>query len=536
MPRATHLAMQEERTKVIHFVTGNKVTMKGTILPSTLANQFIAALNDQDIEYCHWKSNFALTETTGIDGDLDFLVDRRMLPRIQTLLFEHGFKPATVKWGPNPLSIYHYYGLESETGELVHVHLFSNVLTGESFIKSHLLPFERMLLENISQMGEVKVVNRSAELVLFFVRTCIKYGSGLDLVYLLRKPEVVQQELTWLQAGSNLDETLRFLRCYCPVIDEALFRSGLAILAKPGATLEKIRLAHRVRKQLKVYTKFTPIQQWIAYVQLFWQHAQRRLSGQRRNKALSAGGAVIAFIGPEATGKSTLVSESQRWLGSVFAVRSIHAGKPPSTWLTFPVNGFAPLLRKIAPDLRPNRLDGHIKAADTVQAPEEAEAPPKIEKVAAILYAIRAVAVAWDRRALLIKARRAAAQGEIVICDRYPSQMTGAMDSPRLQVDRTKQGVIPKLYNWLAEIEHRLYHQIPPPDVAIKLSVSIETAKQRNRDRIKAGKESDAYVESRHRQVRNWQRPGTKYIHDISTEHSLPETIRSVKQVIWSSL
>lgn len=508
-------------------------------MSSTLAHTFVTALNQRGIEYAHWKSNFGLTQAAEEGSDLDFLVDRRQLPCLQALLLEYGFKAATVTSGPNPLSIYHYYGLDEETGELVHVHLFSHVLTGESLIKSHLLPFERMLLENVDQIGAMKVANRSAELVLFFVRNCIKYGSWLDLPYLLRKPEAVREELAWLQAGSNMDETLRLLRCYCPVIEEKLFQEGLAILAKPGALLEKMALAHRVRRRLRIYAKYTGLQGARAYAQLLWQQAQRRLARQRRSKALAAGGAVIAFVGPEATGKSTLVAESKRWLGSAFVSQSIHAGKPPTTWLTLPINGLLPLLRKQAPDLRTNRIEGHIPATagnGQSAAKSEEEAPLKADKPAALLYAIRAVAVAWDRRALLLKARRAAARGELVICDRYPSEMIGAMDSPRLLADPNKKGLVPKLYNWLAAVEQRLYKQIPPPDVVVKLSVSIETAKQRNRDRIKAGKESDAYIESRHRQVRNWQRPGTKYIHDISTENSLPDTIRDAKKVIWASL
>ena len=400
--------------------------LKGNTLSSIVAQGLITALNQRGIEYAHWKSNFGLTQAAEEGSDLDFLVDRRQLPCLQALLLEQGFKAATVTSGPNPLSIYHYYGLDGETGELIHVHLFTHVLTGESLIKSHLLPFERMLLENVEQIGAMKVANRSAELVLFFVRTCIKYGSWLDLPYLLRKPEAVREELAWLRAGSDMDRACELLGAYCPVIEETLFREGLEILARPGALPAKMRLARRVRRRLRIYAKYTGLQGPQAYAQLLWQQAKRRLIRQRRSKALTAGGAVIAFVGPEATGKSTLVAESARWLGSAFVVRSIHAGKPPGTLPTLPLNALLPFLREKAPDLRPNRLEGHIPGK-----PAEAEKALKIEKVSALLYAVRAVAVAWDRRDLLIKARRAAARGELVICDRYPSAMIGAMDSPR---------------------------------------------------------------------------------------------------------
>jgi len=69
--------------------------------------------------------------------------------------------------------------------------------------------------------------------------------------------------------------------------------------------------------------------------------------------------------------------------------------------------------------------------------------------------------------------------------------------------------------------------------MVLKLKVSIETARQRNRDRIKLDKETDAYLEARHRQSREWCMAGTKYLYEIDTEQSLPNTILTVKRKIW---
>jgi hypothetical protein len=68
------------------------------------------------------------------------------------------------------------------------------------------------------------------------------------------------------------------------------------------------------------------------------------------------------------------------------------------------------------------------------------------------------------------------------------------------------------------------------------IMASIETAKKRNRERIKAGKETDAYVEARHRQSQDWHMPGTRSVHDIDTEQTIEETTCNVKKAIWKSL
>jgi hypothetical protein len=70
----------------------------------------------------------------------------------------------------------------------------------------------------------------------------------------------------------------------------------------------------------------------------------------------------------------------------------------------------------------------------------------------------------------------------------------------------------------------------------LRLNVSIETAKKRNSERIKAGKEDNSYVESRHRESKEWRRSGTKYLYNIDTELSLAETIQQVKKAIWELL
>jgi thymidylate kinase len=180
--------------------------------------------------------------------------------------------------------------------------------------------------------------------------------------------------------------------------------------------------------------------------------------------------------------------------------------------------------------MRTSRLEGHVSTAES--KPEE----PKTKGISGLIYALRSVALAWDRSHLLRKNRRYAANGEMIICDRYPSEIIGAMDSPRLTKLSGSSGISALLYNWLAGLERKFYRQIAQPDMVLQLRVSVETAIQRNRDRIKVGKETDVYLASRHSHNKDWQRAGTRCIHNIDTEQSLEDTILSVKKAIWESL
>ena len=496
-----------------------------------LINHLINKLNDSDIVYCHWKSNCSLAETFSGSMDIDLLVDRQSLSNALIILANLGFKSTITRFGVIPAGIYHYYGFDYRTGKLIHVHLFNRILTGESFVKSHLFPFERMLFEKSYTISQIKVPSKPAELVLFVARVFIKYGSLLDLVYLFGKSDGIQAELQWLMASNkDVNESLALLKKYCPMFDEQLFLACIDALKTKSSLIKKFVLAQRVRSCLRVYAVENSFSRAIHYTQLLWGQGVIRLSGNKKNKNLSAGGSVIAFVGPEATGKSTLVSESKKWLGQAFAVSIVHAGKPPSSWVTAPINILLPLARRLWPRLRTSRLDGHRIELD------QDEILPKTTGVSGIIYALRSVSLAWDRRRLLIKARRLAADGEMVICDRYPSEIIGAMDSPRLQEKLSASGLLSIIFNRLARLEKRLYEEIPPPDVVLKLKVSVETAKKRNQERIKVGKETDEYLESRHRQSQEWNMAGSKYIYEIDTEPSLAETISCVKKAIWESI
>ncbi len=497
-------------------------------LTATLVDRLIDLFNREEIIYCHWKSNIDLAQATAGEIDLDLFVDRKSLPQALTILSRLGFKAAVIRWGANPPGIRHFYGLDPDTKQLIHVHLFSRVLTGESYVKSHLFPFDTMLLENVYYSDRMRVTARPAELVLFTLRMFIKYGSLLDLLSLWRKSESIKTEVRWLQDGDDLSEALSLLRKYCPVIDEPLFVKCVEALDSNSPLIARMILAQQIRRRLKVYAKHTFFKRLLAYGQVLWAEVQRRLGTKQKNKVLQAGGAIIAFVGADATGKSTLVSETEHWLGDVFTLKVIHTGKPPSSWLTVPVNIALALVRRLISSQGNGRFHSQTSASDSNPTRH------KYKGLSSLPYALRSAVLAWDRQRLILKARRRVAAGEIIICDRYPSRSLGAMDSPRLTEEPLKTGPVVVIYNRLARLEKELYKQIPPPDIVLKLKVSLETAQKRNRERN--GQDGEAYLVARHRQSQDWQMPGTRYVYDIDTEQSLEKTICSVKEAIWKSL
>jgi thymidylate kinase len=233
-------------------------------------------------------------------------------------------------------------------------------------------------------------------------------------------------------------------------------------------------------------------------------------------------GAVIAFVGSEATGKSTMLAETERCLAGQVEVRTVHAGKPPRTRLTTLPNLFLPALRALVPRQRSTRIDARrIQRGDD----DGLRRPP-------LLFAVRAVLLAHDRRALLRRAHADADAGAVVLCDRYPSSVTGAPDSPQLGRWADATAGHPVL-TWLVRAETRLYAAIPPADVVFHLWAPLDVTLQRNRDRDKT--EPEDLVVLRHRQASAMRFTGSP-VHRVDTTRPLDRSLRQVREVVWSVL
>jgi thymidylate kinase len=236
-----------------------------------------------------------------------------------------------------------------------------------------------------------------------------------------------------------------------------------------------------------------------------------------------SGGAVIAFVGPEATGKSTLISEIRSWLGEHFAVEQIHAGKPKASLLGMVPKMLMPAMRAALPSYRSSHVEAEFVSEELTL---------KQKKVFPLIFGIRAVLLAYDRRTLLTRAFRHAANGNLVLCDRYPNQRNGTPDSPQLShllIDPERHPV----RRWLANLEDRLYQEIPPADLVISLSVPVEVALVRNRTRDK--KEPEDYLRRRHA-ISASMDFGRTPLHKINTDQSFENSVLEAKKAIWMVL
>lgn len=490
---------------------------------STLSLLF-ERLDARNVRYCHWKSNWVLAETLAAETDIDLLVKREDAQVFRSIIEGLGFRPAIEAGVPPFPSVEHHLALDEAEGAIVHVHAYYRVISGESLTKNYRLPLEEMLLANVTRAGPVNVPQKGAELVIFVLRMSLKHATLAELALLLRGWDDVRLEASWLATDEARDEARELLAAWLPSFDADLFDQALASLLGPAALWRRVVLGRRVRRELRQFARRGRLRAWAAGVHAFTGRAIYRARGTRKGLTLGEGGAVIAFVGAEATGKSTVLAEMERWLGRYLTIQRVHAGKPPSTPLTFLPNLLLPLLRSMLPHQRSTRV---AERRHSAEAPSSASSNGDFP----LLFGLRSVLLAHDRKVLLTRAFASAVNGSIVLCDRYPSAGSGAPDGAQLgSPGASHQG---RLRRWLARRESRLYRMIVPPDLAIYLSAPLETTLERNRNREKV--EPEEYVRLRHERSSNLRFEGVP-VRRVATDRPLDEVLAEIRRVVWEAL
>jgi thymidylate kinase len=149
-----------------------------------------------------------------------------------------------------------------------------------------------------------------------------------------------------------------------------------------------------------------------------------------------------------------------------------------------------------------------------------------------LLFGIRSVMLAYERRALLVRAFRRSTNGSVVLCDRYPSSSDGAPDSPQLAHLPLPEGRF-AVRRWMSELESRLYREIPRPDLVIHLTAPLDVTLARNAAREKT--EPEEFVRFRHPMSEGLEFPGVP-MRRIETDRPFETIVQEVRKAIWGAL
>lgn len=238
----------------------------------------------------------------------------------------------------------------------------------------------------------------------------------------------------------------------------------------------------------------------------------REMPGSAR---LCRGGAMVAVVGGDGAGKSTVVAALVAWLGEALDVAPVHLGKPRRTAVGLLVKGSVALGRRLR--LLPSDRWGHY--------PTEEQHRGVFPGYAWLLWQ---VTTAHDRRRLYRRAESYVNDGALVVADRFPLAQLTLMDGSRT---RWLSGLeLGRLAARLVRYEQQCYQGIRRPDVVLVLRVDPEIAVAR-----KTGVDPADFVRPRSAEVfdADWSGSGIRVV-DASRDRD--EVLRSVRAEVWKGL
>lgn len=467
-----------------------------------LITDLLESLDEDKIQYCHWKSNWRIDKWLEGEGDLDLLVGRNDIGKFTAVLSKLGFKKAIPPRENELPAILNFYGYDPKTQNFVNVHAHYQLVFGHELTNNYRLPIESIVLAEANREGRIFVASPEMELILFVMRTVLKYSGAESLIRPLvgKKDEYDQKifgELCYLESRTDLAKLDSILGEHFPMLNKQFFDDCLESLRKDSDSWQKIKVKSKMKKALSIYSRTPTVIESLTRTKRGILKIGRKLFRQKTpRKKFEGGGMLLAFVGGDGAGKTTNVNDISRWLSKKFEVRNVHLGKPPKSPSTLLVGAALKIRQKL------------FKSGDKFRS------KPNLPQ------RLRWLCTARDRHKLYKKIRRYAANGEIVICDRYPIPNLNLMDAPRIPVGFGR---------FLGRIENRFYRNILPPEQLFVLRVEPHTAVDRKVD------EPAEYVFRRAKELWNFDWQGSR-VHLIDANRPLENVLADLREKVWASL
>lgn len=484
-----------------------------------LIERLCAELDAYGVAYCHWKSNDVLERALSGESDLDLLVHRGDARRFEDALERLGFRvvePPPLHRVPN---VFHAYGVDPLTGRLAHIHAHYELVLGDDTTKNYRLPIEEAYLASAERRGFMPVPAAEPEFAVFVIRMVLKHCTWDATVFgkgRLSASEV--HELMHLIQRADDEGVGGVIDEHLPMIGRSLFDRCLWSL-RPGTSRSfGIRTAHFVERALGANARRRPgldavVRSWRRMLTLARRHVVRRPSPRAR----LGSGSVVAIVGGDGSGKTTVVADLSTWLSGHVTTATFHLGKP------------RPSIASTVMQVAWRGTARHVMRGPSVSEADLSASDGSAMSLRAKMRLARQVMVARDRVREHRRARRVAARGGIAIADRFPLVEIELMDGPLAGQMVTTAGA-GRLVRFLARREQAYYARIGDPDILIVLRVSPDVAAERRR-----GIDAEQAVRRRSEEIRDidWSRLPAVV---IDADRPMADVLREVRSAVWSRI
>jgi len=494
----------------------------------------LGEMHQRGIRYCHWKSNVRVAQSLSGQTDMDILVDPQQRTLFHELLCRHGFKKVrSPLWQSYP-DIEDYLGFDAATGCQTHFHVHYALILGEPMLKSYHFPWEERLLAErvLDAPNGIYVSAPYWEMLLLLVRWSLKLDRrdrGTQSLRSQKRWASYFEEYDWLRERVDPNQVVS--------LSQALLGNKVSMLIahllqqEPTSTL-LAELRRVLYTSLATYARLTLLQRWYhKLIRSLMRRVARSRIGRHSwvplKKTLPAGGHIVAIVGIDGSGKSTLVAELTRWLAWKMEVHSLYLGHGAGqgSWLT------ECLKRLLRFGIRQRVHAPTPPAAEPSASPNHAKGTLK-QVIRAILQVLLALSIAHDRLRRIRLAEHLRQRGAVVITDRWIQNRPHRMDCPMLPALMERWAWLKRFGKWLVWYEQRLYDRMVRcvPDLVIRLNIAPEKAVARKEDLNLATAEFKVGI------LHALEFAGDPPLIDIDAEQPFEKVLLEVKCALWQHL
>ena len=475
-------------------------------------------LNNYKINYCHWKSNINLSDALAGSDDLDLLVLDSDYSSLIEVVKTFDFIPfeSKIKY-LNTKSVEHYYYYDLENNIFLHLHIFSKVITGNSFVKNYCFNIDDMIFKNVDSSSFIPIPNKESETLIFILRNIVKHSNIVDLILLNRNYEFVISEYNFLKNKSKEgfinDFFISNYKC-----NDVVNQFEKMLFSKK--TIYKYFYAKYLSSFLKTSKNISPLIYFYKICITLVQGFLYKFLFKEKFKILKNGGIIIAFSGAKATGKSTLSNMLFLNFSKVFSVKKYHLGKPKSSFCMFLPNLLIKIFKNIFPSKKTTTIEMNLSKLKT--------------KSFSLIYILRKYILAFDRLNTYKKIIKDKKNGNLIITDRFPSKIINASDSPSFSMDEIKSesNCIKKFF---MKKELFYYSKINDPDIVFHLSIDLDSAIARDKNRKKDANPNKENIIFRHTKKNTPLYKNSKVL-NINTKKNIKDTLLEVNTFFWKNI
>jgi len=458
---------------------------------------FLHLLDEEGVIYVSWKNNHELNESLAGNKDLDILVDDHKRNLFLELLKKNSWAECK-----NHVAhfdhIHHFYNVFDN--DIYHLHIYFEVITGESWIKEFNLPFKEFIFQNRVKNNDhdIWTLNNKSQAYMFLIRHFLKTGSIFSRILYSIEMESYKQE--WSSCNENLEN----LKSYGPLqLGNFVYESGL----EKGFMKPSFLSSMRVRNFFSQYLRISKNLLFLYRLKSLINRLFNKLI-LKRKKLISNRGLIVAISGPDGSGKTSIIKKLNSELSKHLSCNVYSLGKPQNIFL----ERVRLFLRKTSSKKSKTSNSSNIKGTGTIKA-------------------FLALFLSILRLRMAKRAELKASSGYLVLVDRWPTKSFGKMDSAKIIITTSSNSFL----RYLSCQEKRIYESMPKADVCIFLNVSVNTAISRNNERQKEDKETKDEIIKRHKNNQDIL-PIAKKVINFDNDGELKTSSNNIKKIIFSEI